>query len=150
MKRIVIVLLALSLFLSACGSRELEIHDPWARSALQGENGVIYLIVHNHTAKDDVLLSASSDIAQAVEIHETSMTDDGVMQMAPVSSIPLAAGEEIEFQPGGLHIMLVGLNRDLKTGETITLTLHFEKHADIIVQVPVMDMSDMDGSHDMN
>ncbi len=148
MKHTFIVLLTLSLFLSACGSRELEAHEPWARSALQSENGVIYLIVHNHTDIDDVLLSASSDVAQAVEMHESSMSDDGVMQMTPLESIPLAAGAEIEFQPGGLHIMLVSLNHDLKTGERITLTLHFEKHADIVLEVPVMDVASMEGSHD--
>src|SRR5690349_3057570 len=119
MKRIVIVIFTMALFLSACGSTEMEVHEPWARSALQGENGVVYMILHNHSDMDDALLSASSDVAEAVEIHESSMTDDGVMQMAPVETVSLAAGQEIEFEPGGLHIMLVNLKQDLHAGDVI-------------------------------
>jgi copper(I)-binding protein len=137
------------LFLSACGSKVIEVHEPWARAAAKGENGVVYMILHNHTSVDDELLGASSDVAQAVEIHESRMSDDGVMQMIQQDSIPLGAGEEVEFGPGGLHIMLVNLNRDLAAGEQITLTLHFAKYQDITLSIPVQDAAGMDGSHQM-
>jgi copper(I)-binding protein len=78
------------------------------------------------------------------------MSEDGVMQMTPVDTMPLAAGEEIEFKPGGLHIMLVNLKRDLNTGEAITITLHFEHYTDIILTIPVMDAANMEDSHDMH
>ena len=149
MKRNLLVMLIVALILGACSGREMETHEPWARAALQGENSVVYMIVHNHTNTDDVLLGASTDVAQAVEIHETVMSDDGVMRMIPQASIPLAAGDELEFEPGGLHIMLVNVNRDLNMGDQIILTLHFENYADITLNVPVSDAAHMDDSHDM-
>jgi copper(I)-binding protein len=149
MKRIAILIWIAALSLSACKSRELEAHEPWARSAARGGNGVVYLILHNHMDVDDEFTGASSDVAEAVEIHETIMSDDGVMQMVPQAFIPLAADAELIFEPGGLHIMLVNLNRDLKSGETFTLTLHFRDHADLRLDVHVEDAAGMDPSHDM-
>ena len=149
MKRVSLLLLTSLLFLSACGSRVIEVHEPWARAAAKGENGVVYMILHNHTDMDDELLSASSDVAQAVEIHESRMSDDGVMQMIQQDSIALGVDEELEFKPGGLHIMLVNLNRDLAAGDHITLTLHFAKYQDITLGIPVQEAAHMDGSHEM-
>jgi copper(I)-binding protein len=149
MKRVLLFVLMSMQFLSACGSKVIEVHEPWARNALKGENGVVYMTLHNHTSVNAELLGASSDAAQAVEIHESRMSDDGVMQMIPQDSVPLAAGEEVEFKPGGLHIMLVDLNQDLVTGDHITLTLHFANYADITLSVPVQDATGMDDSHHM-
>jgi len=149
MKRFSSMMLMSMLLLSACGSKVIEVHEPWARTAAKGENGVVYMILHNHTSVDDQLLGASSDTAQAVEIHESRMSDNGVMQMIPRDSVPLGAGEEVEFNPGGLHIMLVDLNRDLAAGDQISLTLHFANYADVTLSVPVQDASGMDGSHHM-
>src|SRR5689334_7274578 len=146
MKRLLIFTLIAAALLSACGSNELEVHEPWARSASQGENGVVYLILHNHSDVDDELTGASSDVAEAVEIHESVLSADGVMQMVSQAIVPLGTGEEVEFHPGGLHIMLVNLKSDLKVGETLTLTLHFKNHADIVLSVPVQDTPGMDDS----
>jgi copper(I)-binding protein len=149
MKRVLIIGLLGILILSACNtSTEIETHEPWTRPAAQGGNGAVYMILHNHTDVADELVGASSDVAEAVDIHESKMDDNGVMQMTQLSAIPLDADAEVEFKPGGLHIMLIGLKQDLNFGDQITLTLQFKNRENIILTVPVMDGADMEG-HDM-
>jgi hypothetical protein len=74
------------------------------------------------------------------EVHETKM-EGGVMKMSPVSKVEVPAGGKVEFKPGGYHIMLMELQRDLKEGETITITLTFEKSGNVTVQASVKSQS---------
>ena len=139
MKKVISVVLTGSLLLSSCMAREgIEFHDAWMRSTAQGENGAVYFILHNHSDERDELIGVSAEIAQAVEIHESTMTND-VMQMRMLSSVPLEASAEVEFSPGGLHIMLVNLQREAKLGDSIEITLRFKNNDDITVHVPVQE-----------
>lgn len=154
MRRIFMLVLVGMLLLSACGTagmaseggEGIEAHDFWARAALKDGNSAAYMLLHNHTAEDDALIGASSDVAAAVEIHLSKMGDDGTMQMIPQESIALPADGDLELKPGSYHIMIIGLVKDLKVGDEITLTLHFEKHEDINLTIPVMEAADMGGS----
>jgi copper(I)-binding protein len=141
MKKLLMFVTAGILLLSACSAKstDIEVHDPWARMALKHENTAIYLIIHNHSDSLDEIIGASSEIADLVEIHKTEEDANGMMQMNLQSSVPLPVNAEISFQPGGLHIMLTGLKQDLKVGDTISITLHFKTHADMVLSVPVVD-----------
>jgi len=144
MKRVLMIVIIGALLLSACGAPgDIEAHQPWARAALQGENSAVYLELNNRSSTPDELVGVSSDVASAIEIHLSSMNSDGTMQMVKQDSIPLAVDAEILFAPGGLHIMLVGLTRDLKAGDTFQLTLRFKSHADIVLDVVVQAMEGM-------
>jgi len=139
MKRFVLLFGALVLILSACGAPgDIEIHEPWVRPTAQGGNAAVYFIIHNHSKNADELIGASSNVSDNVEIHESKMVND-VMTMNMVSSIPLGAGDEVAFAPGGYHIMMVGVNKELKAGDHIGVILHFKSHADIVVNVTVGD-----------
>jgi copper(I)-binding protein len=109
------------------------------RPAAQGENGAIYFMIHNRGSNADTLTGVSSNIAEAIEIHESKMSGD-VMQMQQLQSVPLERSTEIRFEPGGLHVMLVGLKKALKVGDEVQITLHFANFEDINVTVPVSDM----------
>jgi len=143
MKRILMTVIFGALLLSACSAGDIEVHEPWARAALQGENSAVYLMLHNHSNQADELIGVSSEVAEAVEVHLSQMGANGEMQMSPQTSVPLAAGEEVMFQPGGYHIMLVGIKQDLKVGEHFRVVLHFKTHADITVDVAVQEMEGM-------
>jgi periplasmic copper chaperone A len=135
--RIIVSILAIVVLLSGCAAPEaegIEIRDAWMRPAAQGDNGAVYLVIQSPEA--DVITSISSDVAQAVEMHESMMSGD-VMEMHPAESVALAAGEPVTFEPGGLHIMLVGLKQDLQPGDEIQVTLHFKNAQDIPLVVPV-------------
>jgi hypothetical protein len=99
-------------------------------------NGAVYVTLSNSGSKPDALVSASTDVAQTAELHETTR-DGGVMKMRPVKAIPVPAGGKTELKPGGYHIMLMGLKQDLKPGEKVAVTLKFEHGGETRVEAPV-------------
>lgn len=142
MNRFLYFLLSTALLLHACaapaaeGRESIEIRDAWSRPASQGGNGAVYFVIENHTSDRHEMIGAASEIAQAVEIHESTMDGD-VMQMHHMPSVSLAPGDEVTFEPGGLHIMLIGLQQDLNEGDHFEVTLQFTDFEDIRIQVPV-------------
>lgn len=143
MKRIFTVIFAIALTLSACGATEgIEVRDPWARASTQGENGAVYFVIVNHNTEADELIGAASDVANAVEIHESKMEGD-VMMMGPVDSVLLEPSTNVEFAAGGLHIMLIGLNQDLKAGDEIEVILKFKNSPDLTVKATVKEANSM-------
>jgi copper(I)-binding protein len=115
----------------------IEVVEPWARAALAGRTGAAYMTLVNPTDTPDRLLAAAADVAETVELH-AHLHEGGVMRMRPVAAIEVHPGGPAVLAPGGLHIMLIGLRRDLKRGETIRLTLSFEKAGKVEVEVPVL------------
>lgn len=96
-----------------------------------------WFTITNNGENDDRLVSAESDIAAAVEIHEMAMSD-GTMTMSPLpDGLEIPAGETVILEPGGYHIMFIGLTRDLKAGDAFELTLTFEAAGDLEVTVPI-------------
>jgi hypothetical protein len=94
------------------------------------------MTIENTTATVDRLVSATSPAARVVELH-THIMDGGVMRMRPVTAIEVNPGEPAVLRPGGLHVMLIDLTGALQAGQTIPLTLRFEKAGEVTVQVPV-------------
>jgi copper(I)-binding protein len=121
---------------SAAGSGELQVNDIWARPGLAGGNGGVFFVIDNPGAAD-LLLSASSDVADAVELHKTVMQGDN-MQMIQQMNVPVPTGETV-FKPGDLHVMLIGLKNDLKAGDTFSVTLNFQTAGERTLTVMVKD-----------
>lgn len=135
--RFLVGVLALAAVLAACGgnSSGMDVSQVWARPGFAGGNSAVYFNVANNTGVEDRLLSASSQAADAVELHMSKM-EGGVMQMEMQSQVPLPVGDT-EFKPGGLHIMLIGLRQDLNPGDSIEVNLDFAESPDLILVVPV-------------
>ncbi|MCK6540878.1 MAG: copper chaperone PCu(A)C [Anaerolineales bacterium] len=148
MKRTALLLLSAMLLLGACAARQgIEIRDAWARPSTQGMNSAVYFVIQNHSAETDELVGAASDAAEAVEIHESKMEGD-VMTMSRVESIALEPSAKVEFEPGGYHVMLIGLKQDLKTGDEIQIVLQFRNSPDLTVTAAVKDSNGMQGMED--
>ena len=146
MKKLFSMILAGMALVTACTPKEgIEVREAWIRTAPQGGNSAMYFVIRNYSA-DDELVGVSTEIADAAEMHESSMVDD-VMQMRMVESVPLASGEDVEFASGGLHVMLIGVKEELKSGDTVEVVLHFKNSADIRLQVPVRESADEHGGH---
>jgi copper(I)-binding protein len=100
-------------------------------------NGVIYLTITNSSDEDDALVSATTDRAQQVELHEMSV-EEQVATMHPADGpLPIPAGETVTLEPGGLHLMMVNLNESNRAGDVFELTLTFERAGDVSIEVPV-------------
>ena len=140
-KQILVFGLAFGLLLSGCAApaaEGVEVREAWTRPAAQGGNGAVYFVIRSPEA--DEIVGAASGVAEAVEMHESKLSGD-VMEMRQLQSILLEAGERVTFEPGGLHIMLIGLKQELKPGEEIQLTLQFKNAQDMELRIPVQDGS---------
>jgi copper(I)-binding protein len=114
-----------------------QVQDAWARPTVQGQTvgGGYFRIDGGPTA--DRLLAVSADIAQSVELHTMRMDGD-VMRMRQLDSVDVPAKQSVEFKPGGMHVMLIGLKTPLKVGNNFPMTLRFEKAGSVSVNVRVL------------
>lgn len=88
-------------------------------------------------ASADRLLSATSPRANIVQIHE-SRIESGMMMMGELrDGLPLPAGQAVALEPGGHHLMLLGVKEPLVAGDTVTLTLTFTTSAPVEVTATV-------------
>ena len=103
----------------------VEITGAWARATPGGaENGAAYLTIRS--PQGDRLAGAATPLADKAELHAMTM-DGGIMRMRELDAIDLPAGQPVTLKPGATHIMLVGLKQKLQTGQSVPLTLRFEK-----------------------
>jgi copper(I)-binding protein len=114
----------------------LTIDHPWARaSAGPVHNGAAYLTVHNSGAADS-LVAVSGDVAERVELH-THLMEGDVMKMRRVEAVEVPAHGMAALEPGGFHVMLIGLAQPLKEGQHFPLTLTFRDAGEVAVEVKV-------------
>lgn len=140
----VLVCLALGLALTACAAQSdaVQVSGAWARAArlddaTSGANSAVYLVLSNSSDTPDRLLKASSSVAKAVEIHQIVLEGDMMQMQLVTDGLETPAHGQVVFEPGGPHIMLIGLTRDLKPGDTVPLTLHFERGGTLTVDAEV-------------
>ncbi len=130
-----IFLILISLLNFSYGGK-LEVKDGWVRPAGKGMNTAFYFKAINNSDKADTLLSVKSDVAKMVQMHET-FSKNGMMGMRQVKAIPINAKSTLEFKPGGYHVMVMNLKKDLKKGSLAKFTLHFKYAGDVTVKAPV-------------
>lgn len=123
----------------AIAAPKIGIEDPYVRSATAtAPAGAAFMTIRNQGDEDDRLVSASSDVADKVEIHTTRKDAAGVMQMIPVEGgLAVPAQGEHTLARGADHVMLMGLRQPLNQGDKVKITLHFEKSGDVVIEAPV-------------
>lgn len=121
------------------GGMGVMVKDAYMRSSgPTAKTGAAFMMIMNATDQDDRLVGATSDIAKRVETHTHIKGEGGVMMMREVEGgFPVPAGGHHMLMRGGDHLMFMGLTRALVDGEKISVTLHFEKAGDMIVEIPV-------------
>jgi len=122
-----ISLAALALLVVGLGGAEaqapLSASGAWVREPVPGRTvTAAFVVIENPGAADLQIVGATCDAAGIVEMHEMVRSGD-MMKMAPVKSIAVPAKGKVELKPGGLHLMLFELNKPLKEGDTVNLTL---------------------------
>lgn len=120
---------------------DLKIDHPWSRATpMVAPVAGGYITVTNNGTGADRLLGGTTELAQKVEIHE-STAKDGVARMRPLTDgVVIEPGQTVELQPGGTHIMFVEPSRQLKDGDRFDVTLSFEKAGDVDVEFAVQSM----------
>jgi periplasmic copper chaperone A len=148
-QRIVCVLSTLSVLLLSTLAHahdvtqgDLRIHEPWARATIGvSKTAAAYLTVINQGTQADRLIGVSTPVADSAMLHQSVMDENGVMKMRPLEAIDVPAGGEVKLEPGGMHVMLMGVHQPLKAGEHVPLTLSFERAGDVAVTVHVADVA---------
>lgn len=134
-----------ALLLASSAAAQVRVDGAWARPTVAGQQvGGAYLRLQSDRA--DRLLGASTPAATRVELHTMAMAGD-VMQMRQIDAVELPAGQQVEFKPGGLHLMLLGLKRPLAAGSALPLTLRFERAGEIRVELAVRAAAPTHGEH---
>lgn len=118
---------------------EIQVRHPWSRATPPGAKVAVgYMEIRNHGTQPDRLLSASTALAQRVEMHITRQEGE-VVKMRQVKSFEVPARERYELRPGGAHLMLVDIARPLKKGERFAMKLVFERAGELEVELEVQE-----------
>lgn len=118
----------LTFFLAAsplAAQAQVKAKDAWVRATVpaQKTTGAFMTLVSGEDVK---VVGASSPAAAKVELH-ASMSMGGVMQMHAMDSLALPTGKSVELKPGGMHVMLIGLKRQMKEGDKVPIALAIER-----------------------
>lgn len=119
---------------------DLTITNFWAKPNVTGKNSAAYLTISNSKDTEDKLIKVESDVATTMELHN-HVNENGVMKMRPVGFIAID-NKGITLKPGSLHIMFMGLKKDLKEGDIVPLILTFEKAGKVEINFPIQKTAD--------
>ncbi|UJW84827.1 copper chaperone PCu(A)C [Devosia sp. SL43] len=118
----------------------INISLPFTRATLPNAPvGGGFLTIENEGPEADRLISASSPASDVVQIHEMAMEGDVMKMRQLADGLELPAGETVVLAPGGYHLMFMGLKRAFVEGETVPVTLVFEKAGTVELALPVLD-----------
>ena len=142
-----LLVLALACTAHAAEPSGLRFYNAWVRATPpNAQVAGAFLTIDNPGPTPDRLLSASTDRAARVEIHEMKMDGD-VMKMRAISGIDIPPGAEVSVAKGnakGFHLMLLGLKKPLKDGDKFAMWLTFKRAGEVEVEVWVQSPADAD------
>lgn len=117
---------------------DLELAGAFSKAMLPGQPVAGGFVTITNSGKgDDKLVSAASDVAGRVEIHEMAMQGE-VMKMRKLEDgITVPAGETVELKPGGLHFMFFEVKKPFAEGDKVPVTLTFEKAGKVEITLSV-------------
>lgn len=118
---------ALLLLVALPAWAQVEIENPWSRATAPGAKVAAgYMVVRNKASSPDRLLGVTTTAARKVETHIT-VRDGEIMRMREVNGYEIPAGGTFELKPGGPHLMFVEVRQPFKEGESVPVTLRFER-----------------------
>lgn len=135
--RLITLVIAL-LLLAACSAEPggVSAEDPWIRETPPGRTVAAgYVALRNDGTGDRQLIGGRSAAADRVEVHEMRHVD-GMMRMRQVQRVTVPAGESVMLEPGGMHLMLFGID-DAEAGSNIPVTLLFDDGAELDLEFEV-------------
>ena len=116
---------------------ELVVSDGYVRGLPPGQaNTAAFMTLGNAGDKPLRIIAVKTDAAAAAEIHESS-NSNGMMRMQRLDELELEAGASVKLQPGGKHLMLLGLRQVLAEGNTVTLQFQLSSGQQFEASMPV-------------
>lgn len=130
----------------------IQIAEAWARATPTGAKaGAAYMTIENRGRHEDRLTGVTSAAAEHVQIHAMTMDGDVTRMREIAGGVGVPPNGSVALKPGGDHLMLLGLHRPLKAGDTVAVTLNFARAGAVVLDIPVRagghaPHSGMDGS----
>jgi len=128
----------------------VSVSEPWARGTVGSTDPTMsaaFMLLENPSDEDITLETASSDVAGRTELHEMAMKDGQMVMQRTEGGITIEAGKDMLLQPGGYHVMLMDLKRELAPGEEIEIELGFSDGSSVTVTVPVKEFTEEEGHY---
>ena len=127
--------------IAAVFGADIEIEGAYARASIPNvPNSAAFFVIKNNSDKDIAITSANSDIAEKNELH-THIKENQMMKMMKIEKLVVPAKSSLELKSGGDHVMLMGLKKELKAGDEISLELSFSDGDKKSIKVPVKDLA---------
>ena len=137
MKKFVLSILSIAAVFGA----DVEIDGAYARTSIPNvPNSAAFFVIKNNSDKDIAITSANSDIAEKNELH-THIKENQMLKMMKIEKLVVPAKSSLELKSGGDHVMLMGLKKELKAGDEISLELSFSDGDKKSIKVPVKDLA---------
>ena len=137
MKKFVLSIVSIAAVFGA----DIEIERAYARASIPNvPNSAAFFVIKNNSDKDIAITSANSDIAEKNELH-THIKENKMMKMMKIEKLVVPAKSSLELKSGGDHVMLIGLKKELKAGDEISLELSFSDGDKKSIKVPVKDLA---------
>lgn len=162
------VALAATLVLAACGSDDgsagaegaddptageaatISIEDAWVRATAGTEDPTMtaaFMIIDNDGETDLSLIGADADVAATAELHEMAAVDGEMVMREVTAGITITADRGKVLEPGGYHVMLIGLEQELAPGDEVELTLSFSDGTEQTLTAPVKAFTEEEGHY---
>lgn len=137
MKKFVLSIVSIAAVFGA----DVEIEGAYARTSIPNvPNSAAFFVIKNNSDKDIAITSANSDVAEKNELH-THIKENKMMKMMKIEKLVVPAKSSLELKSGGDHVMLMGLKKELKAGDEISLELSFSDGDKKSIKVPVKDLA---------
>lgn len=137
MKKFVLSIVSIAAVFGA----DVEIDGAYARASIPNvPNSAAFFVIKNNSDKDIAITSANSDIAEKNELH-THIKENQMLKMIKIEKLVVPAKSSLELKSGGDHVMLIGLKKELKAGDEISLELSFSDGDKKSIKVPVKDLA---------
>ena len=127
--------------IAAVFGADVEIDGAYARASIPNvPNSAAFFVIKNNSDKDIAITSTNSDIAEKNELH-THIKENQMLKMMKIEKLVVPAKSSLELKSGGDHVMLIGLKKELKAGDEISLELSFSDGDKKSIKVPVKDLA---------
>ncbi len=138
-------MMSLSFAYAEESNKDLTVRQAWVRAMPPSQKTTAaYMTIENHSDKELILESVSTDVSAVTEIHQMSHVD-GMMRMKMLKNLQIPANGQVVFESGGFHLMLINLKKTINKGDIISIVLNFSDGSRLAVDADVRNEAQDEG-----
>jgi len=125
------------IFFASLAFADMSVENGWVRVPPPAVDvAAAYMTLHNNGDQEMTITGVDSRASGSAGIHATEMQGD-MMHMRRLNRLIIPAHGSVTLALGGMHIMLNDLKRELKPGQTVSLSLSFSDGGRMALDLPV-------------